>query len=1142
MPVGRSLKSAHFTVNSLYLHIFNGCTEGHASSKGDEDGETKVPCFKSKMDLRVQAPRRSYAQGVQCFRRSGAAPFLPRFTLIGSQDLVGKSTSPVSCTEYNTNLLRDLLWMVTLVVGLLSLPSLGFRALGTSMESLPYQKQLGKIKFGFKNNPRQAREGKQSAICLERLREIMETRDQDGRTRIRTQALPNARPKFNCSVRRTHHRSIGPYLSGHYPVLYDCIFRVHYWPVINQWGVDLTLTQSNILHRTKGFKINHVSLSAIKNEILLFAISLLLRCRGLCKVVLNTIRAENAHQCEFCAEQQRTFQINFARSTLEHSLQSVKIRHQVKITVLSVLKPSSFLHWLLHRREATPFLAEIHGVSDKSRSNDKRSLVIALGSNDVRTTLRLLRPRHTLTQFACEMFGDCSKWSGGYGTRESTWARTRRDLHWLWRHFRHKDLRGADAAQRGHDQATAGRRIEGQPVVQQLNTLRSAHIYWQLRQIITLVDVDAMSSGVVLRCDVIGKLKEEGRMHSEWKETVISDKVTFWTMELRPIAHTSKGLNLRTFAPVVILSCASEIRNSGILLHAIFERLLTTGSYEPMRVKRGEGGAAPECKGGGEKTGNPRENPPTSGVVRHDFLLRKSGVARPEYNRVRFGADSRLQYRMYISAVVIPPLAAGVVSTYDRATQDSRKIALRGPDSYQRNTIKKARVAGKEYIDTLTMEEKSTNSSYSRTMQKTGYSVEKQKTFKYHVLLEDKKIEVCRDAFFRLYDVTDKRIHQHITSFPVKEAHYTSRSYKYLSAELSVAKMYSMFKNKFPKTTVKYSFYLKYFNENFSLRFGRPQYSSEKKDVVKASEFLGGLVSHTFVLGKIPYVSLSPTPAYPARRVLTKKPKVKDLKKACCYIPEIRNPVGMPRSLFGVESQQATQTSRKVESTTDEARSKNADQSIPTPTRTGGRHASTAPCAGSLQRLVAFRSLGTARDLSTSESEVHLRVRWDHGSLGAATIRDSSLTQVVDRRSPGSGRRLSGRLGTWAAQYEMVKRICWWWPNDQGGEGHLQMLKNAKCSDPHCWILLDADCGCGRGWLPERTLPTFTHGLEILVSARKGEDGVGVMWLSCLVFRRTRRGAKGGGGSVSSDAVSTIAYTAVLTVAQFQGQLRSHDD
>ncbi|KAJ8869221.1 hypothetical protein PR048_030793 [Dryococelus australis] len=63
-----------------------------------------------------------------------------------------------------------------------------------------------------------------------------------------------------------------------------------------------------------------------------------------------------------------------------------------------------------------------------------------------------------------------------------------------------------------------------------------------------------------------------------------------------------------------------------------------------------------------------------------------------------------------------------------------------------------------------------------------------------------------------------------------------------------------------------------------------------------------------------------------------------------------------------------------------------------------------------------------------------------------------------------------------------------------------------------------ADTSPPRGWLPKRTLPTFTHGLEILASARKGEDGVGVMTeLSGFPTHTTRSR----GGPASSVAVVT---------------------
>lgn len=136
-------------------------------------------------------------------------------------------------------------------------------------------------------------------------------------------------------------------------------------------------------------------------------------------------------------------------------------------------------------------------------------------------------------------------------------------------------------------------------------------------------------------------------------------------------------------------------------------------------------------------------------------------------------------------------------------------------------------------------------------------AVLKDRTFKYHVLLHDTKFEVCREAFFSLYSVSDKRIrrirqlllqgkfpydkrgkslsgntiigdelvkiHEHIVSFPTKESHYASKVIKYLPSELTVVKMYNLYKEKYPFTTIKYHFYNKYFKENFSLTFGRPQ-------------------------------------------------------------------------------------------------------------------------------------------------------------------------------------------------------------------------------------------------------------------------------------------------------------------------------
>lgn len=68
-----------------------------------------------------------------------------------------------------------------------------------------------------------------------------------------------------------------------------------------------------------------------------------------------------------------------------------------------------------------------------------------------------------------------------------------------------------------------------------------------------------------------------------------------------------------------------------------------------------------------------------------------------------------------------------------------------------------------------------------------------------------------------------KRIREHIESFPVKETHYSNRDYYYLDSRLNVKIMYELFMEKHPDSKVKYSYYIKYFNEHFALHFGRPQ-------------------------------------------------------------------------------------------------------------------------------------------------------------------------------------------------------------------------------------------------------------------------------------------------------------------------------
>nr|CAH7735549.1 unnamed protein product [Callosobruchus chinensis] len=51
----------------------------------------------------------------------------------------------------------------------------------------------------------------------------------------------------------------------------------------------------------------------------------------------------------------------------------------------------------------------------------------------------------------------------------------------------------------------------------------------------------------------------------------------------------------------------------------------------------------------------------------------------------------------------------------------------------------------------------------------------------------------------------------------------TVHTIKYLDGRLNVKTMYEIFIKKWPDLDVKYEYYPKYFNENYSLRFGTPQ-------------------------------------------------------------------------------------------------------------------------------------------------------------------------------------------------------------------------------------------------------------------------------------------------------------------------------
>lgn len=129
--------------------------------------------------------------------------------------------------------------------------------------------------------------------------------------------------------------------------------------------------------------------------------------------------------------------------------------------------------------------------------------------------------------------------------------------------------------------------------------------------------------------------------------------------------------------------------------------------------------------------------------------------------------------------------------------------------------------------------------------------------FKYFIVIQTKKMVVCKKAFISIFGITENRvrrlsnltvgsetphdkrgqhpkanttrpevlkaIHDHIMEFPRKRTHYSGKDIEYLNARLDVKTMHELFKRKHPDLKVIYAFYANYFKNTFSLRFGRPQ-------------------------------------------------------------------------------------------------------------------------------------------------------------------------------------------------------------------------------------------------------------------------------------------------------------------------------
>ncbi|KAJ8876140.1 hypothetical protein PR048_024049 [Dryococelus australis] len=195
-----------------------------------------------------------------------------------------------------------------------------------------------------------------------------------------------------------------------------------------------------------------------------------------------------------------------------------------------------------------------------------------------------------------------------------------------------------------------------------------------------------------------------------------------------------------------------------------------------------------------------------------------------------------------------------------------------------------------------------------------------------------------------------------------------------------------------------------------------------------------------------------------------------------------------------------------------------------------GAHVSVAPSAPTLLGLRRAKSL---------QPGGHLNCRLPAGSFPAMRNTSSTASERKVAHSEGSHvadviSRLPRRWQRTTHASMLLSTLA----HSAGGgptikEVDLVVLKNVKCSDPHCWILRAADCGCvmnglgcigpwkhpdvslhswvsgfattigrprmsrisqtdglfwrkGRGWLPNRTLSTFTHGVEIIGISAEG--------------------------------------------------------
>lgn len=208
-------------------------------------------------------------------------------------------------------------------------------------------------------------------------------------------------------------------------------------------------------------------------------------------------------------------------------------------------------------------------------------------------------------------------------------------------------------------------------------------------------------------------------------------------------------------------------------------------------------------------------------------------------------------------------------------------------------------------------------------------SGKREKSFKYFVLNGDSRVDICYSAFLSIYGISDKRVRrlrdllllgkspqdlrgkntsgnampateilnvkEHIQSFPVKDSHYSGRDYHYLDAKLNLTIMYKLYTEKFPESKISYNYYTKYFRENFSLAFGRPQIDTccvcEELNIKIKSPSLNNVAKRTAIAEKLVHVRRSKKFYSALRQSATdSKEKVNVLGLAFDYMQNVQLP------------------------------------------------------------------------------------------------------------------------------------------------------------------------------------------------------------------------------------------------------------